>query len=85
MPKKLDKFIDLTRQALAEEPPRIDVRGKVLATISASQNATNVDQIAMRFLVGSMSLALVTVMAFTIFASQEPPVEMIMPFVSRLP
>lgn len=85
MTKKLDEFVDLTRRAAAEDTPRFDVRGRVLATISVSANAANADRIALRFLVGSMSLALVTTMLFTIFASQEPPVEMIMPFVSRLP
>lgn len=85
MTKKLDEFIDLSRRAVAEDAHRIDVRGRVLATISASANTAIADRIALRFLVGSMSLALVTMTMFTIFASQEPPVEMIIPFVSRLP
>ncbi len=85
MTKKLDEFVDLTRKATAEDTPRFDVRARVLATISASAKAANADRIALHFLVGSMSLALVTTTLFTIFASQEPPIEMIMPFVSRLP
>lgn len=85
MTPQLNKFIELAKQASIEDAPRIDVRGRVVASIAASVHSASSDRIAVRFLVGSMSFAVVTMVVFSFFASQEPPLEMIMPFVSRLP
>ncbi|MCA9195061.1 MAG: hypothetical protein KDB03_24990 [Planctomycetales bacterium] len=85
MTKQLDKFVDLAKRASTEDSPRIDVRGRVMASISASDRCAYDDRIAVRFVVGSMSLAVVTLIVISVFSSQEPPLEMIVPFVSRLP
>lgn len=85
MTKKLDRFISLTRQAAIEDVPRVDVRGKVLASIAASKASAYADQLAFRFLFGSVSLAFVALVLVSILASLEPPLEMVTPFVSSLP
>lgn len=85
MNKQINKFVELASQASREDIPRVDVRNRILASISVSTVSAYPDLIAFRFLIGSMSLALAALVMVSLFASQEPPLEMISPFVSSLP
>lgn len=85
MTNELEKFVLLTKQASDEASPPIDVRGSVLASLSAAASSTYTDRIAIRFLVGSMSFAFVAMAVVSLLGIQDPPMEMVMPFVSSLP
>lgn len=85
MNDQLGKFVDLVRQASSEDSLKVKVRSRVLASISSSTASGFPEQIAIQFLVGSLSLALVTIFIVSLVANQEPPLEMIAPFVSNIP
>lgn len=81
----IDPFVELVTKAAEEDAPRIDVRSRVLASISASSTRSHTQQIAFRFLVVSMSLAFVAIAVVSLYDGNEPPLEMLTPFLSSLP
>lgn len=85
MSKRIADFEELALRASCEGMPRIDVRSRVLASIAESPSSLSFDQIAFRFLLGSMSMAALAVVVARLFFGNEPPLEMITPFIaSRL-
>ena len=85
MIKRITDFEELALRASCEEMPRVDVRSRVLESIAESSTSLSFDQIAFRFLLGSMSMAALAVVVARLFFGNEPPLEMITPFIpSRL-
>lgn len=81
MSKQMSKFEALVQQASGEEMPRVDVRSRVLASITEASTHLPTDQIAFSFLLASMSIALLAVLVTHFHSSNEPPLEMITPFI----